>query len=72
LLDEIKHFDVALRIPNHSVEVFELKKADISVVILNRFLLDLGNVLGGETKFLIVSPVEDLMLFELRDIMLEQ
>ena len=50
--DEIENFHVALGIAQNGVVFFQLKKADIAMMILDGFLLQLGAVLGREMKAL--------------------
>ena len=50
-IDEGKEIEVALGIANHALKILDLKKAQIAVVILDAFLLQLAALLGGEFVF---------------------
>ena len=41
ILHELEQVEVPLRVANHTIEIVDLKKAEIAMVILNAFLLEL-------------------------------
>src|SRR5205814_5298097 len=47
-IDKIEEFEIALSVPDHAVEIVDLKQAQVAVVILNAFLLELGALFRGE------------------------
>ena len=51
-IDESEKVEVALGIANHAFEFVDLKKAEIAVVVLNPFLLQLAALLGRELVLL--------------------
>ena len=46
--DKVKKIEVALRVANHAQEIVDLKEAEVAVIILDAFLLQLGALLRGE------------------------
>ena len=66
--DEIKNADVPLGIAQDRIELLKLKKADVTMMILNGFLLELGAFLGVQAKTVVVVVVFGA---ELLDLMLE-
>lgn len=49
-LDEIEDFEVALGVAEDAGEILELEEADVAVVELDGFLLELGTILGIEME----------------------
>ena len=53
LADEIKHGEIALRVAHHAGKIAQFQQADVAVVILERFDLELGTIL--RLKFKVIS-----------------
>ena len=52
-IDKIEEFEIALGVADDAVEIINLKKAEIAVVILDAFLLELGALFGSERVILV-------------------
>src|SRR5438270_13879429 len=52
-VDKIKKIEITLGVAYHSVEIVDLKQAQIAVIILDAFLLELGALFGRELVILI-------------------
>src|SRR5207237_1958072 len=52
-IDKIEELEIALGVADDAVEIVNLKKAEIAVVILNAFLLELGALFGSERVILV-------------------
>jgi len=52
-IDKIEELEIALGVADDAVEIVNLKKAEIAVVILDAFLLELGALFGSEGVILV-------------------
>ena len=48
LVDKIEKIKIALSVTNNAVEIVDLKQAQVAVIILDAFLLQLRALLGGK------------------------
>src|SRR5207253_5209434 len=62
--DEIKYFQIALGIADHGREIAQFQQANVAVMILQRFDLELGAILRRELKFLIAAGMSGDVLAE--------
>jgi len=51
-INEIEKIEITLRVADHAVEIVDLKKTEITMIILDTFLLELGALLGRKLVML--------------------
>ena len=67
--DESEKIEIPLRVAHHAAEIINLKQAQIAVIILNAFLLELGALFGRQLvafAFFLRAGRAPLMIFEER------
>jgi hypothetical protein len=70
--DEVKNSEVPFRVTDSSSEVFELKEANVAMVVLKRFDLQLGAILGIQFKAFVGAVIRGQVLVKARLLELHQ